>query len=113
MASKDDASLPPTEHDPKSSSDYIQFQCIPPGGPLNRWSTALTRGHDFPGAQAMLYAAGVPSRDLMKNAPQVGIATVWWEGNPCKYVVLLSSSARQRPLGAMLLSPLRVCVYAW
>ncbi len=24
---------------------------------------------------------------MMKNAPQVGISTVWWEGNPCKYVV--------------------------
>ncbi|KAL2126458.1 hypothetical protein VTI74DRAFT_876 [Chaetomium olivicolor] len=31
----------------------------------------------------MLYAAGVPNRDMMKNAPHVGIATVWWEGNPC------------------------------
>lgn len=31
----------------------------------------------------MLYAAGVPNRDMMKSAPQVGIATVWWEGNPC------------------------------
>ncbi|AEO57268.1 dihydroxy-acid and 6-phosphogluconate dehydratase-like protein, partial [Thermothelomyces thermophilus ATCC 42464] len=63
--------------------DYLQFDCLPPGGPLNRWSQVLTRGHDFPGAQAMLYAAGVPNRDMMKNAPQVGIATVWWEGNPC------------------------------
>lgn len=34
--------------------------------------------------QAMLYGAGVPNRDKMKNAPQVGIATVWWQGNPCK-----------------------------
>lgn len=34
----------------------------------------------------MLYGAGVPSREMMKNAPQVGIATVWWEGNPCKCV---------------------------
>ncbi|KXX83005.1 putative dihydroxy-acid dehydratase, mitochondrial [Madurella mycetomatis] len=31
----------------------------------------------------MLYGAGVPNRDMMKNAPHVGIATVWWEGNPC------------------------------
>jgi dihydroxy-acid dehydratase len=38
---------------------------------LNKYSSTLTRGHDFPGAQAMLYA-------------QVGIASVWWEGNPCK-----------------------------
>lgn len=32
----------------------------------------------------MLYGAGVPNSDKMKNAPQVGISTVWWEGNPCK-----------------------------
>ncbi|KAK1751445.1 dihydroxy-acid and 6-phosphogluconate dehydratase [Echria macrotheca] len=63
--------------------DYIQWKTLPPGGPLNRWSHALTREHDFPGAQAMLYAAGVPNEDMMKNAPQVGIATVWWEGNAC------------------------------
>jgi dihydroxy-acid dehydratase len=35
------------------------------------------------GFQAMLYAAGVPSQKAMKTAPQVGVATVWWEGNPC------------------------------
>ncbi|KAK0385945.1 hypothetical protein NLU13_7120 [Sarocladium strictum] len=74
---------PVPTHDPKSSSDYIQFECLPPGGPLNRWSTVVTRGHDFPGAQAMLYAAGVPNKEAMKNAPQVGISSVWWEGNPC------------------------------
>lgn len=34
--------------------------------------------------QAMLYSAGVPDEAAMKNAPQVGVATVWWEGNPCK-----------------------------
>ncbi|KUI61978.1 hypothetical protein VP1G_09124 [Cytospora mali] len=43
----------------------------------------MTKDHDFIGAQAMLYAAGVPDRDTMKHAPHVGIATVWWEGNPC------------------------------
>ena len=49
MASNDSGPAP--GHDPKSSSDYVQFNCLPPGGPLNRWSTTLTRGHDFPGAQ--------------------------------------------------------------
>ncbi|TPX18399.1 uncharacterized protein E0L32_011699 [Thyridium curvatum] len=33
--------------------------------------------------KAMLYGAGVPDENMMKNAPHVGIATVWWEGNPC------------------------------
>ncbi|KAI9159041.1 putative dihydroxy-acid dehydratase [Paramyrothecium foliicola] len=83
MASQDELSGPAPTHDPKSSSDFIQFKALPPGGPLNRWSTNLTRGHDFPGAQAMLYGAGVPNQKMMKTAPQVGIATVWWEGNPC------------------------------
>ena len=40
--------------------------------------------------QAMLYAAGVPDRHTMETAPQVGIASVWWEGNPCKYVGLIT-----------------------
>ncbi|KAH7419193.1 dihydroxy-acid dehydratase-like protein [Cadophora sp. MPI-SDFR-AT-0126] len=68
---------------------YIVFPSLEPGTvidgkqALNRWSHTITREHDFPGAQAMLYAAGVPNRDMMKSAPQVGIATVWWEGNPC------------------------------
>ncbi|KAK4098887.1 hypothetical protein N658DRAFT_205702 [Parathielavia hyrcaniae] len=31
--------------------EYIQFESLPAGGPLNRWSQVLTRGHDFPGAQ--------------------------------------------------------------
>ncbi|KAI1636303.1 dihydroxy-acid/6-phosphogluconate dehydratase [Biscogniauxia mediterranea] len=68
--------------DPKSDPQYIQFRCLPPGGPLNRWSHIITREHDFPAAQAMLYGAGVQNEDMMKNAPHVGIATVWWEGNP-------------------------------
>lgn len=69
---------------------------------LNRYSTALTGGHEYPGAQAMLYAAGIKTEADMKLKPQVGkfqlpslplastltlskgIATVWWQGNPCK-----------------------------
>lgn len=50
MASQTSGSAEPA-HDPKSSSDYIQFECLPPGGALNRWSARLTKDHDFPGAQ--------------------------------------------------------------
>ncbi|TLD28357.1 hypothetical protein PspLS_03104 [Pyricularia sp. CBS 133598] len=72
------------EHSRESRpGDYLDFERRPPGGPLNRWSSKITKGHDFPGAQAMLYAAGVPDKETMKNAPHVGVATVWWEGNPC------------------------------
>ncbi|PGG97555.1 dihydroxy-acid dehydratase [Polytolypa hystricis UAMH7299] len=68
---------------------YIDFPKLPDdamrdGKPvLNKYSTFITKDHDFPGAQAMLYAAGVPDRESMKNKPQVGIATMWWEGNAC------------------------------
>ncbi|KAJ8105664.1 hypothetical protein ONZ43_g7337 [Nemania bipapillata] len=63
--------------DPKSDPQYLQFRCLPPGGDrLNRWSHIITREHDFPASQAMLYGAGVPSEEMMKNAPHVGIATI-------------------------------------
>ncbi|KIX06885.1 dihydroxy-acid dehydratase [Rhinocladiella mackenziei CBS 650.93] len=55
---------------------------------LNRYSSHLTRDHDFPGAQAMLYAAGVPDPLTMKTTPHVGVASVWWEGNPCNMHLL-------------------------
>lgn len=38
--------------------------------------------------QAMLYAAGVPDKEHMDTAPHVGIASVWWEGNPCNMTLL-------------------------
>lgn len=69
---------------------YAEFQCLPDNATrrgkqaLNRHSTFLTREHDYPGAKAMLYAAGVPDEKTMQESPHVGIASVWWEGNPCK-----------------------------
>ncbi|RVX71631.1 hypothetical protein B0A52_03815 [Exophiala mesophila] len=74
---------------------YIEFAALKPdavdgnGIPmLNRWSHFITRDHDFPASQAMLYAAGVPSREAMQKSPHVGIASVWWEGNPCNMHLL-------------------------
>jgi len=34
----------------------------------------------------MLYGAGVKTKEILETHPQVGIASVWWEGNPCKSV---------------------------
>ncbi|KAI9878893.1 MAG: hypothetical protein M1830_010197 [Pleopsidium flavum] len=73
---------------------YLDFPHLPDnatrdGKPiLNKYSSTITREHDFPGAQAMLYAAGVPNREVMKNSPHVGVASVWWEGNPCNMHLL-------------------------
>lgn len=36
----------------------------------------------------MLFAAGVPDQHAMKTYPQVGVASVWWEGNPCNMHLL-------------------------
>jgi len=63
---------------------HIEHGATRDGQPiLNRYSSTLTKGHDFPGAKAMLYAAGVPDEKTLQTAPHVGIASVWWEGNPC------------------------------
>jgi dihydroxy-acid dehydratase len=62
---------------------FLDFPNSKPGSGLNKYSSTLTREHDFPAAQAMLYAAGVPNEHVLKTYPQVGIASVWWEGNPC------------------------------
>ncbi|KAI9821057.1 MAG: hypothetical protein M1827_003790 [Pycnora praestabilis] len=73
---------------------YLDFPHLPDnatrdGEPLlNKYSSTLTKDHDFPGAQAMLYAAGVPNQEAMKNSPHVGVASVWWEGNPCNMHLL-------------------------
>lgn len=67
---------------------YLDFQNSKPGSGLNKFSSTLTRDHDFPAAKAMLYAAGVPDEHTLKTFPQVGVASVWWEGNPCNQHLL-------------------------
>ena len=48
---------------------------------LNRYSKRITEPKAQGASQAMLHAAGLESEDLAK--PQVGISSVWWQGNPC------------------------------
>ncbi len=48
---------------------------------LNKYSRQITQNPSHAGAQAMLLATGLRETDLEK--PQVGIAAMWWEGNPC------------------------------
>ncbi|WPH01480.1 dihydroxy-acid and 6-phosphogluconate dehydratase [Acrodontium crateriforme] len=69
--------------DTPQEARYLKFPNSKPGSGLNKFSSTLTREHDFPGAQAMLYGAGVPNERALKTYPQVGVASVWWEGNPC------------------------------
>src|SRR6478672_4121558 len=48
---------------------------------LNKYSSRITQPASQGASQAMLLATGLSPDDL--NKPQVGIASVWYEGNPC------------------------------
>lgn len=53
---------------------------------LNKYSTHITQPRSQGASQAMLYATGLTEADLKKA--QVGIASVWFEGNPCNMHLL-------------------------
>jgi dihydroxy-acid dehydratase len=48
---------------------------------LNRYSSRITQPKSQGASQAMLYGTGMTEADMDK--PQVGISSVWWEGNTC------------------------------
>jgi dihydroxy-acid dehydratase len=48
---------------------------------LNRFSSRITEPRSQGASQAMLYGAGLTSEDMGKA--EVGISSVWWEGNTC------------------------------
>jgi dihydroxy-acid dehydratase len=48
---------------------------------LNRVSARITQPKSQGASQAMLYGIGLTDADMHK--PQVGISSVWYEGNPC------------------------------
>jgi dihydroxy-acid dehydratase len=48
---------------------------------LNRYSSQITQPRSRGAAQAMLYGTGMTREDM--DRAQVGIASVWWEGNTC------------------------------
>jgi dihydroxy-acid dehydratase len=50
-------------------------------GQLNKFSSQLTQVRSQVGSQAMLYGVGLTDEDMKK--PQVGIASMGWEGNTC------------------------------
>jgi dihydroxy-acid dehydratase len=53
---------------------------------LNKYSRTLTGSKQRGAAQAMLYATGLTEEDMDK--PQIGIASCWYEGNPCNMHLL-------------------------
>ena len=62
--------------------------------PLNRYSSRITQPPAQGASQAMLYATGLNESDMQKA--QVGIGSVWYEGNPCNQHLLdLSLKVRE------------------
>jgi dihydroxy-acid dehydratase len=48
---------------------------------LNRYSSRITEPRSQGASQAMLYGVGLTSEDMSRA--EVGISSVWWEGNTC------------------------------
>jgi len=55
-------------------------------GALNKYSAVVTAPKSGGAGQAQLYATGMRPTDMQK--PQVGIGSVWFEGNPCNMHLL-------------------------
>ena len=55
-------------------------------GDLNKYSSRITQPKSQGASQAMLYGTGMTEEDMKK--PQVGIASVWYEGNTCNMHLL-------------------------
>lgn len=53
---------------------------------LNKYSSRITEPKSQGASQAMLYGTGMTDDDMKKA--QVGIASVWYEGNPCNMHLL-------------------------
>lgn len=54
---------------------------------LNRYSARITQPKSQGASQAMLYGTGMSQEDMSK--PQIGISSIWYEGNTCNMHLLL------------------------
>jgi dihydroxy-acid dehydratase len=70
----------------------IEIQTM--SSPLNRYSRVITQPESQGASQAMLYATGLKEDDMAKA--QVGISSMWFEGNPCNMHLLdLAAKAKE------------------
>ena len=61
---------------------------------LNKFSAHITQPKSQGASQAMLYATGFTEADM--NKAEVGIASVWYEGNPCNmHLNILSEKVKE------------------
>ncbi|KAK0619293.1 dihydroxyacid dehydratase-like protein [Immersiella caudata] len=72
---------------------------------LNKVSSTITQHKSQGASQAMLYATGMTEDDM--NKPQVGISSVWYEGNPCNMHLLDLSGIVRESVAKAGLVPMR------
>jgi dihydroxy-acid dehydratase len=72
---------------------------------LNKVSSTITQHKSQGASQAMLYATGMTEEDM--NKPQVGISSVWYEGNPCNMHLLDLSGIVRESVAKAGLVPMR------
>jgi dihydroxy-acid dehydratase len=66
---------------------------------LNKFSSRITQPKSQGASQAMLYGTGMKAEDMAKA--EVGIASVWWEGNTCNmHLNDLAARAKEGVAGA-------------
>ncbi|CAK7218764.1 dihydroxy-acid dehydratase ilv3 [Sporothrix curviconia] len=75
------------------------------GEKLNKVSSHITQPKSQGASQAMLYAVGMTEEDM--NKAQVGISSVWYEGNPCNMHLMGLSDAIKKSVAKSGLVPLR------
>ena len=76
----------------RSTSSSLSMQAEKPV--LNKFSRIITEPPSQGASQAMLYATGL-TPDTISN-PQIGVCSVWFEGNPCNMHLLdLSGSVKE------------------
>ncbi|THG15431.1 hypothetical protein TEA_020910 [Camellia sinensis var. sinensis] len=62
-----------------------------PSRKLNKYSSQITEPKSQGGSQAILYGVGLSDEDMGK--PQIGISSVWYEGNTCNMHLLSLAEA--------------------
>ncbi|XP_019166077.1 PREDICTED: dihydroxy-acid dehydratase, chloroplastic [Ipomoea nil] len=65
---------------------------------LNKYSSRITEPKSQGASQAVLYGVGLSDDDMHK--PQVGISSVWYEGNTCNMHLLKLAEAVKEGVGA-------------
>ncbi|KAL5725350.1 dihydroxy-acid dehydratase [Ranunculus cassubicifolius] len=75
-----------------SATTTIDETSVPPKPyKLNKYSSRITEPKSQGGSQAVLYGIGLSESDM--NKPQIGISSVWYEGNTCNMHLLTLAEA--------------------